>query len=61
MPPVIQAVSYLLPGRYYLSALRAIMVKGVGFGAFADQVLALAIFAAATSGLSILRLRRQGG
>jgi ABC-2 type transport system permease protein len=61
MPPIIQAVSYVLPGRYYLSALRAIMVKGVGFAAFADQVLALAIFAAATSGLSILRLRRQGG
>jgi ABC-2 type transport system permease protein len=61
MPPVIQAVSYILPGRYYLSALRAIMVKGVGFAAFADQVLALAVFAAATSGLSILRLRRQGG
>jgi ABC-2 type transport system permease protein len=61
MPPVIQAVSYILPGRYYLSALRAIMVKGVGFAAFADQVLALVVFAAATSGLSILRLRRQGG
>jgi len=60
MPAIIQAVSYILPGRYYLSALRAIMVKGVGFGAFADQVLALALFAAATSGLSILRLRRQG-
>jgi ABC-2 type transport system permease protein len=60
MPPVIQAVSYLLPGRYYLSALRAIMVKGVGFGAFADQVLALAAFAAATSALSVMRLRRQG-
>jgi ABC-2 type transport system permease protein len=60
MPPIIQAVSYLLPGRYYLSALRAIMVKGVGFAAFADQVLALAAFAAATSALSVLRLRRQG-
>ncbi len=60
MPVIIQAVSYLLPGRYYLAALRAIMVKGVGFQAFGDQVLALLIFAAVTGGLSVLRLRRQG-
>ena len=60
MPWIIQAVSYLLPGRYYLAALRAIMVKGVGFPAFGNQVLALLIFAAATGGLSVLRLRRQG-
>ena len=58
MPVVIQAVSYLLPGRYYLAALRAVMVKGVGFQAFGDQVLALLIFAAAMGGLSVLRLRR---
>jgi drug efflux transport system permease protein len=60
MPAVIQAVSYLLPGRYYLAALRAIMVKGVGFWAFEDQVLALVIFALVTGGLSVLRLRRRG-
>jgi len=60
MPNVIQAVSYLLPGRYYLAALRAIMVKGVGFWAFSDQVLALVIFAVVTGGLSVVRLRRQG-
>ncbi len=61
MPPIIQAVSYLLPGRYYLSALRAIMVKGAGFESFGNQVLALAAFAAVTSGLSVIRLRRHGG
>ena len=61
MPVVIQAVSYLLPGRYYLAALRAIMVKGVGFWAFKEQVLALVIFAFVTAGVSVLRLRRQAG
>lgn len=61
MPVIIQAVSYLLPGRYYLAALRAIMVKGVGFWAFKEQVLALLIFAFVTAGVSVLRLRRQGG
>jgi len=58
MPGIIRAVSYILPGRYYLAALRAIMLKGAGFQAYGSQVLALAVFALATSGLSILRLRR---
>ena len=61
MPVLIQAVSYVLPGRYYLAALRAIMLKGVGFKDFADQVLALAAFACLAGGLSVVRLRRRGG
>jgi len=60
MPAVIQAVSYVLPGRYYLSALRAIMLKGVGFRDFGDQVLALGAFACVTGALSVLRLRGRG-
>lgn len=60
MPGIIQAVSYILPGRYYLSALRSIMLKGVGFWAYKEQVFALLLFAAVTAGGSILRLRRQG-
>lgn len=60
MPWIIQAVSYLLPGRYYLAALRAIMLKGVGFWAFKEQVLALILFAVVMGTISVLRLRRQG-
>lgn len=59
MPWIIQGVSYLLPGRYYLAALRAIMLKGVGFWAFKEQVLALLIFAVVTSAVSVVRLGRQ--
>ena len=59
MPPIIRAITYVLPGRYYLAALRAIMLKGVGFWAFKDQVLALVIFALVTCGVSVLRLRGQ--
>jgi ABC-2 type transport system permease protein len=60
MPGIIQAVSYILPGRYYLSALRSIMLKGVGFWACKEQVGALLLFAAVMAGGSVLRLRRQG-
>lgn len=59
MPAIIQAVSYVMPGRYYLAALRAIMLKGVGISAYGPQVLALAVYAAATCGLAILRLKRS--
>lgn len=59
MPGIIQAVSYILPGRYYLSALRSIMLKGAGFWACRDQVLALVLFTVLTAGGSVLRLRRQ--
>ena len=59
MPPVIRAVTYVMPGRYYLAALRAIMLKGAGISVYWGQLLALAVYAAVVSGLSILRLRRQ--
>jgi hypothetical protein len=36
------------------------MLKGVGFWACKEQVFALLLFAAVTTGGSILRLRRQG-
>jgi ABC-2 type transport system permease protein len=60
MPVVIQAFSYILPGRYYLSALRSIMLKGAGFWACRNQVGALLLFAVVTAGCGVLRLRRRG-
>src|SRR5512143_2421078 len=45
MPQFLQVVSYLVPLRYYLVIIRALLVKGVGFGALETQTLALALFA----------------
>ena len=59
MPVIIQAVTYVLPGRYYLAAIRDIMLKGAGIAVYGRQLLALAVYAVVVSGLSILRLRRQ--
>lgn len=61
MPWIIQAVSRLVPARYFLSALRDIMIKGVGFAAFWDQALFLAGFALLTIAVSTARLRRTSG
>ena len=60
MPPVIQAVTYLIPAKYFLVALRAIIIKGAGLAAFWDQVLMLAAFAVSILALSVAMLRRGG-
>ena len=60
MPAVIQAVTYLVPAKYFLVALRAIILKGAGLGAFWDQVLFLAGFAVLTLALSVVMLRLGG-
>ncbi|MGE0593852.1 MAG: ABC transporter permease [Vicinamibacterales bacterium] len=59
MPVALQQVTYLVPARYFLVALRAIVLKGVGLSAFWPQLVALAVFAAVLLGLASLRLRRQ--
>ena len=56
MPPVVQAITYFVPGRYFLAALRAIILKGVGLGAVWDQLLLLAGFAVLSLGASAVRL-----
>ena len=61
MPAAIQAVTYLVPARYFLSALRAILLKGAGLGAFWDQLVGLLGFAALMIAASAIRLRRGEG
>ncbi|MBD3170623.1 MAG: ABC transporter permease subunit [candidate division Zixibacteria bacterium] len=55
MPVIVQAVTYLVPARYYLVALRAIILKGVGIWAFWDQLLFMLAFAFMTIVASSVR------
>jgi ABC-2 type transport system permease protein len=59
MPAFLQLVTYAVPARYFLLALRGIVLKGVGIMAFWQDLAALAVFAAVTLALASLRLRRQ--
>jgi ABC-2 type transport system permease protein len=59
MPAVIQAITTIVPARYFLVALRAIVLKGAGSEAFWEQLIALGIFATIALGLASLRLRRE--
>ncbi len=59
MPVVLQYVSALVPARYFLVALRGIVLKGVGLEAVWGSLTALVIYAAVVLGLSAVRLARR--
>ena len=59
MPAFIRAVTYLVPARYFIVALRAIVLKGAGLSAFWMQLTALAVYAAVMLMLASFRLRRE--
>jgi ABC-2 type transport system permease protein len=59
MPAVIRGISYIVPARYFIVALRAIVLKGAEVSAFWQQLLALAIYASVMLTLASIRLRRQ--
>jgi len=59
MPAFLQLITRIVPARYFLVALRGIVLKGVGPDVFWSDLVALAIFAIAILGLASLRLRRQ--
>jgi len=58
MPYIIQVITYVLPARYFLVVLRAIILKGAGLSAFWDQALILVIYAVIMIGISSLRMRK---
>ncbi|HKE84298.1 MAG TPA: ABC transporter permease [Vicinamibacterales bacterium] len=59
MPTFLQVVTRVVPARYFLSALRGIVLKGTGPLVFWQDLVALGVFAVAILGLASLRLRRQ--
>jgi ABC-2 type transport system permease protein len=59
MPGFLQAVTYVVPARYFLVALRGIVLKGSPLAHLLLPLLALTIYAAATLGLASLRLARE--
>jgi ABC-2 type transport system permease protein len=59
MPLVIQAVTYILPLRYFFIIIRGIFLKGAGLAEFWDEILALFVLSAVLYGLAILRFRKR--
>ncbi len=61
MPVPVQLVTLIVPARYFLGALRGIVLKGVGLDIVAPQFMALAIYAFVTLGLASIRLAKERG
>jgi len=59
MPGFLQAVTYAVPARYFLVALRGIVLKGSALSHIVFPLVALSIYAAAVLGLASLRLSRE--
>ena len=59
MPRFLQLVTYAVPARYFLIALRGVVLKGAGIEAFGTELAALTAFALVVLALASVRLRRQ--
>lgn len=59
MPNALQAITYAVPARYFLAALRGILLKGIGAAAIWQDLAALVVFAAVILTLASLRLTRE--
>lgn len=59
MPIPIQVVTYVVPARYFIVALRSVVLKGVGLETFWPELVALVIFATVMLGMASLRLSRE--
>ena len=59
MPQFLQWVSYIIPLRYYLIIIRALLIKGVGAGPIWSEILALAVFGIAIMGAASVRFRKR--
>ncbi len=61
MPAALQVVTTVVPARYFLVALRGIVLKGTELSQLLPQLGALTIYALAVLGLASLRLSREQG
>jgi ABC-2 type transport system permease protein len=60
MPQALQYLTYLFPARYYLVALRGVILKGTDLGPYLDQVGALALYTAVVLTVASVRFARKG-
>ncbi len=59
MPAFLQGVTYIVPARYFLVALRGIVLKGVDLPVVWQPLVALFLYSCVVLGLASVRLKRQ--
>jgi len=61
MPPVLRALTYLVPARYFLVVTRGIFLKGVGIEVLRTQGLLMVAFALVGIALAVRSFRKELG
>ncbi|HEY7820185.1 MAG TPA: ABC transporter permease [Vicinamibacteria bacterium] len=59
MPVVLQAITHVVPARYFLIVLRGIILKGTGLEPYWDQLGFLALFTVLVLGLASVRMANE--
>ncbi len=59
MPPLVQKFTYLIPLRYFITIVRGIFLKGVGWSALKDEAGILLVYGILILGLASLTFRKQ--
>ncbi len=59
MPKVIQYISYFIPLRYFITIIRGVVLKGIGFAELWPQILALGILGSIILFLSTARYKKK--
>ncbi len=59
MPTALQVISHIVPARYFIAALREVVLKGVGPVVWWNDALALVVFGALVLLIATLRTVRS--
>jgi len=59
MPFALRLVSYIIPLRYYLVIIRALLLKGVGAAAIQNEIIPLALFGVGIMTAAAMRFRKR--
>jgi ABC-2 type transport system permease protein len=59
MPRVVQAVTYLVPARYYIVILRGLFLKGNSMDVMWDEAVFLLLFALLMFGLALRKFKKK--
>jgi ABC-2 type transport system permease protein len=59
MPAAVQAITYVVPARYFLVVLRGVILKGGGLASYAQDMGFLVLYASVVLGIAYFRLTRK--
>ncbi len=59
MPPIIQAITYIIPLRYFMTIVRGIILKGIGVADLWTQLLAMLGLGILILGMSVIRFQKR--